>query len=269
MTTQQALQHIRQTLLPVYGEGESASIANIVLEDAFGFNSSQQYENQPLTTLQADQLVGILARLLAHEPVQYVVGKAYFFGLFFKVTPAVLIPRQETEELVAWVLECTKQQPTARLLDIGTGSGCIPVAIQKKQPAHEVHALDVSADALDIARENAAANHAAVHFHHLDILDETQWQRLPMFDLIVSNPPYIADQERALMPKNVLEHEPYLALFSGSNDPLRFYKGISRFAQQYLHTGGQLFSKPTSSTPMKLPTCCRHMALKMWNSGST
>jgi release factor glutamine methyltransferase len=127
------------------------------------------------------------------------------------------------------------------VLDVGTGSGCIPIALKKKLPQLEVHALDVSATALEVARENAAGNGTEVLFHRVDILDEKAWEPLPEFDIIVSNPPYITEDEKYILPKNVIEYEPHLALFSGGNDAQRFVKKIADFALIHLHSGGWLF----------------------------
>lgn len=236
MTYPQAFQRIESTLLPLYGPGEATSMAAIVLEDAFGRKPGRA--NRPLDPSEQQRLEQILARLLAHEPVQYVLGMALFYGLVFQVGPAVLIPRQETEELVAWVLDSAR---AGRLLDIGTGSGCIPVSIKKKRPDWGVHALDISPEALETARANARSNHADVHFHHLDILDEKAWEALPSFDTVVSNPPYILEEERPHMPKNVLDFEPHLALFTGNDDAQRFIKKIADFSRLHLVPGGCLF----------------------------
>ena len=245
MTSLQALKHILESIVEIYEPPEAVSIAAIVLEDAFGINMKQVAENQPLTEEQLSQLNVIIDRLLTHEPVQYVVGKTIFFGLPIKVNPNVLIPRQETEELVAWVLETvgSGRQPSifTSFLDIGTGSGCIPVSIKKKRPGIEVHALDVSAGALETARENAALNEVDIHFYQMDVLDEKQWDALPMFDIIASNPPYITEDEREFLPQNVVDFEPHLALFSGGNDAQRFIKKITDFAVLHLHPGGYLF----------------------------
>jgi len=241
MTSTQALKRILESILTIYDAGEAISIGVIVLEDAFGIKPKQVSENQLLSDEQQRQLDAIIARLLTHEPVQYVLGKTVFFGLPLKVNPNVLIPRQETEELVAWVLESVGGRQDARVLDIGTGSGCIPISIKKKRPDLEVHTLDVSHGALETARGNAALNGAEVHFHQVDILDEKQWESLPMFDFIASNPPYVTEAERKILPKNVVDFEPHLAIFAGGNDAQRFVKIIADFAVLHLNPGGFLF----------------------------
>lgn len=219
------------------GEGEALSLARIVWEDAFGWKPGIG----SLDPQQQQQLDEILTRLRQQEPVQYILGKTKFFGLPFKVNPSVLIPRQETEELVAWVLEDVKAKVGARVLDVGTGSGCIPIALKKRRPAFEVHAVDVSPAALQTAHENANLNKVEITFHEGDILDEQAWEPFPKYDIIVSNPPYIIEEERALMPAQVLEHEPALALFTGNDDPLRFIKAIAKFATKKLKPGGLLY----------------------------
>lgn len=239
MTTKVAHQLIIEKLQPLYGLGESKSIANIVMEDAFGIKYFQVEEGQNLSILQQQKLNKIIARLLTNEPVQYVLGKAIFYGLPFKVDKNVLIPRQETEELVAWVLEV--EDGARRFLDIGTGSGCIPISIKHKLPKVEMHALDVSAGALNMAKENASINQTEITFHELDILNETLWAQLPKYDVIISNPPYITEEEKNILAKNVIDFEPHLALFSGNNDAQRFIKKISAFAKKHLKEGGSLF----------------------------
>lgn len=242
MTSTQALKHIVQPLLDIYDPGESLSIASIVLEDAFGIKPSQISPKIKLTQEQLTQLDSIIQRLLAHEPVQYVMGESMFYGLRLKVSPAVLIPRPETEESVHWVLETCKQHPEIRsVLDIGTGSGCIPVTVKKRRPDLDVHALDVSTAALEVAKENAIRHKTDVHFYEVNILDKKAWKPLPKFDLIVSNPPYVTEDERPILPKNVVEYEPHLALFSGGNDAQRFVKKIAEFGKTHLNPGGWLF----------------------------
>jgi release factor glutamine methyltransferase len=247
MTSFHAFKHIVQTLLPLYQPGEAASIGVIVLEDAFGIKPRKIGDKTTLTPAQQTRLDAILQRLFKSEPVQYVIGYTIFFRLKIKVNQNVLIPRQETEELVAWVLETAPPRPSPkgreayRILDVGTGSGCIPVAIKNQRPDLEVHALDISPAALVVARENAVANGMEVHFHEVDILDEKAWAALPMFGLIVSNPPYITEGEKDILPKNVVKFEPHLALFSGGNDAQRFVKKITDFALKHLCPGGWLF----------------------------
>lgn len=220
-----------------YGEREASSLARIVWEDAFGWKPGVG----SLDEHQQQRLAELMLRLRKNEPVQYILGKTRFFKLPFKVTPDVLIPRQETEELVAWVLDDASHLSAQKILDIGTGSGCIAVALKKRRPDFELHALDVSGEALKVASENARSNNVEVSFYEVNILDAEAANCLPTFDTIVSNPPYIVAAERPLMPAQVLEYEPPLALFTGNEDPLRFIKAIANFAKKKLRPGGLLY----------------------------
>lgn len=179
----------------------------------------------------------VIERLRTGEPFDYVLGHSEFYGLSFRVDPSVLIPRPETEELVEWVLSC-RQQDACRVLDIGTGSGCIAVALASRRPRWEVQALDISGKALELATENAASNGAVVTFFQLDILDDMPEGR---FDIIVSNPPYIDPDESGRMGAGTLQFEPQEALFTGSGDPFQFYDRIAALATSILEENGDLF----------------------------
>ncbi len=240
MTIRNTFRYFTQNLSAIYGESEARSIAQIVLEDAFGVRNFLSEE----IFLENEKLSQIQEKLLNFEPVQYVLGEADFFGLKFKVTPNVLIPRPETEELVDLVLKKISKMNFAHsiaLLDIGTGSGCIAVTIASKNKKISVRAIDISERALDVAKENARRHEAAVQFSVLDILDENKWSQLPDFQIIVSNPPYIPQAEKMLMEANVLDFEPHLALFVADENPLIFYKKIIQFAEKKLTQGGFLF----------------------------
>ena len=241
MTIAQAYHQLWEALITRYDEGEARSIARIVFEDEFGVTNVQRRDH--LASYQLMRLSRIQSRLLNDEPVQYVLGRADFYGLKLQVDKHVLIPRQETEELVHWLLETIREEKkeTGRVLDIGTGSGCIPIALKKEAPGLEVHALDVNEKALEVARANSGHYDAPLHLHHLDILDESAWSRLPVFDLIVSNPPYIPEGEAHLVPTNVKQFEPRRALFVDDSDPLLFYRIITTFAGRNLLPNGWLF----------------------------
>lgn len=178
-------------------------------------------------------------------PIQYILGKTEFFGLSFQVNPSVLIPRPETEELVAWVIsEYRIQYPVSRILDIGTGSGCIAVSLAKKLPQAKVYALDVSSDALCVAKENATLNQVEIEFIQADILNPKTWDlafKELQFDIIVSNPPYVRKLEKSQIKANVLMNEPHLALFVEDEDPLQFYKAITQYAVDKLSPGADLY----------------------------
>lgn len=234
-----------QELTAIYEEAEARNILRIYFEDVFEIKNIER--ESTLTEQQLIQLDEAVTRLLQHEPIQYVIGEADFFGYKFKVSPAVLIPRPETEELVDAIIQYLKkyykQIEKLKILDIGTGSGCIPITLKKKLPEAEVHAIDVSAEALAIAQENAIKNEVSINFAHIDILNQELWATYAdsNFDIIVSNPPYIPFQEQSLMAKNVLDHEPHLALFVNDNVPLIFYNTIASFAQQKLKRKGWLY----------------------------
>lgn len=218
-----------------YGRREARSIARIVWEDAF--DNGRCYDEA--------RFAGILARLEAGEPVQYVLGEADFWGMKFKVSPAVLIPRQETEELVAWVLEHLKNaasRSVQRWLDIGLGSGCIAIAVKKKYPAVQMFGLEKSPEALAVAQENARSLLGeSLPCFLADVLDRHTWTYIPALDGIVSNPPYIPEEQRALVPEHVARHEPSLALFVQGDEPLLFYRAIADLAMEKLHSDGALF----------------------------
>jgi len=208
------------------------------------------------TTIEVEdsKLLNALELLKAQQPIQYIIGETEFYGLPFKVNEHVLIPRPETEELIDWILKepIPKTQNPKTILDIGTGSGCIAISLAKKLPSAKVYGLDVSKEALKVAKQNAELNSAEVEFIEGDILNSknNQWgtERSRSaasvnnkFDIMVSNPPYVRNQEKTLMQANVLNYEPHIALFVKDNDPLIFYKNICEFAKANLKEGGQLF----------------------------
>ncbi len=189
---------------------------------------------------QEAELNTILARLQAMEPVQYILGECEFYGLPFSVTPSVLIPRPETEELVEWILTNHTNQ-SGNLLDIGTGSGCIAVTIARFLKSFSVSAIDISNAALTVAKKNAKRNNCQIQFSQVDILKPVTVFKEKLFDVIVSNPPYVREQEKQEMCNNVLEYEPHLALFVPDNDPLVFYREIALFGKKYLKENGKLY----------------------------
>lgn len=186
-----------------------------------------------------DKFQVAIERLKRYEPIQYVIGDTEFYGLEFKVNPSVLIPRPETEELVAWIIDEHKKKQQISILDIGTGSGCIAVALAKHLVNATVYALDVSLEALSLAKENALTNDVNVEFIEADIFD---WNFGDLqFDVIVSNPPYVRELEKEAMSANVLDHEPHLALFVKDDDALLFYRTITKVANKILKPNGQLY----------------------------
>jgi release factor glutamine methyltransferase len=186
-----------------------------------------------------DKFQVAIERLKRYEPIQYVIGDTEFYGLEFKVNPSALIPRPETEELVAWIIDEHKKKQQISILDIGTGSGCIAVALAKHLVNATVYALDVSLEALSLAKENALTNDVNVEFIEADIFD---WNFGDLqFDVIVSNPPYVRELEKEAMSANVLDHEPHLALFVKDDDALLFYRTITKVANKILKPSGQLY----------------------------
>ena len=192
-----------------------------------------------LSSTAVNSLKLAMNRLKNKEPLQYILGTSYFFGLEFSVDPCVLIPRPETEELVAWILTHFKKNEAPKILDLGTGSGCIAVALAKQLPNARVYAMDASPEALKLAKTNAKNNEVEVKFFHGNMLEWTPLEQ--SFDLIVSNPPYVLNSEQSKMASNVLDYEPHLALFVDDNDPLIFYKALRKIALQNLHSKGFCF----------------------------
>lgn len=244
-----------RTLEPLYGNGEARAITDYVLDVCFGLSKADILCGavDEMTAEKTAELNKIFGRLTEGEPVQYVLGRAEFSGRWFNVRPGVLIPRPETEELCAWITADSKASGSPKVLDIGTGSGCIAITLQLDMPESKVTAWDISADALDVARENAKQLDANVNFVKQDALNakpEGEW------DVIVSNPPYICEKEKKDMAVNVLEHEPHTALFVPDAAPLLFYRAITRLAVQTLSKGGRLYFE---INPIYADDTCRMM----------
>lgn len=192
-----------------------------------------------ISILQYDIFINTIKELQQNKPIQYILSEAHFYGLSFYVDENVLIPRQETEELVDWIIRSTNKEKCTKILDIGTGSGCIAVSLAKNLPNAQVFALDISNKALQIAKKNAEKNSISVTFINEDIM---KIEKLPyIFDIIVSNPPYVRESEKKQIAKNVLEYEPHLALFVPDENPLIFYNKIADFAKNNLSENGFLF----------------------------
>ncbi len=230
-----------QELKPIYGEREARAITRIVFEKIFQIQSVRLSLDlfRLVTVNQQNDLNTILLRLLTNEPVQYILEEADFYGLKFKVNKAVLIPRPETEELVAAIVDEIKGETDLHILDIGSGSGCIAIAIARANKKVNVEAVDISLDALEVAAENNSRNSTNVKFKQHDIL--TQPLENSTYDIIVSNPPYILPDEQEEMRANVVHFEPHLALFTPPDDVLIFYRIITQQATQALKPGGKLF----------------------------
>ncbi|MCK9207092.1 MAG: peptide chain release factor N(5)-glutamine methyltransferase [Salinivirgaceae bacterium] len=232
----------RALLGSVYTIREIDSILFLVFEKV-GNLSRLQIISNPDTKISIsvyNQIMGIVERLLNHEPIQYILEETEFYGLLFKVNQSVLIPRPETEELVHWIVEDGKNKPV-KAIDFGTGSGCIAISLAKLIPDSRVHAVDISEQALLVASENALRNGSVLTFHQADILTDAFEFLAADFDLVVSNPPYIREKEKVLMQRNVLDYEPATALFVPDADPLIFYRRIAQLSKKLLKKGGTLY----------------------------
>ncbi len=244
MTVQEATYFLRSQLSGFYSESEASAITRLVIEKVAMPKKPGRLpdKNDVLGDAEAQQLQEFSQRLQHHEPVQYVLNEAWFCGLRFYVDKNVLIPRPETDELVEWVISnCRFPIGAPLILDIGTGSGCIPVALKKRIRKAEVWSCDVSESALAVAKRNAEHLGIEVHLQHLDFLDERNWPAFPLFDLIVSNPPYVPNNDKIEMQPNVLNFEPHIALFVPDNDPLLFYRAIAKFGHSHLKPDGNIF----------------------------
>ncbi|NBH89358.1 N5-glutamine methyltransferase family protein [Parabacteroides distasonis] len=272
--------YIRNSLKDIYPPGETQALVRLIMERVCGLSTYQLLlgKDKELSDTEKFKIKEIVEGLRLYKPIQYLLGIADFYGMEFKVTPDVLIPRPETAELVERIITDYRSQ-APRILDIGTGSGCIAISLAKHLPRAEVAAVDISPEALTVAEENARLNQVSVSFLELDILsegnpsfmqgklkfhveetkvshkenksftymkpkshtEETTASFIGNFNCIVSNPPYIMDKEKATMEANVLENEPHMALFVPDDDPLLFYRAIARFGQRHLMEGGHLY----------------------------
>ena len=237
------IKSFKNELAEIYPLTEINSIIEIVFEHTIGFSKTDLFVKSDvlLPEKQIKNLQFVLSRLKNNEPVQYVLKETVFFDLTFKVAPGVLIPRQETEELVDWVKKDTNKQMYLKVLDIGTGSGCIAISLAANLRNAEVSAFDVSEKALEIAKNNADLNKVLVNFEKKNILMHQHAIESQKFDIIVSNPPYVLGKEKKLMSKNVLDYEPELALFVEDDDPLLFYKAIVNYSKLNLAKNGKLY----------------------------
>jgi release factor glutamine methyltransferase len=275
---QKTKRHFTDLLAEKFPQREAEQLMRILLEDLFGIDWNQQLMNPDLRIdeRQHYQLSEVVKRLLSGEPVQYVTGMARFCDLLIKVSPSVLIPRPETEELVQKIctisLPCHSCEGTCgskesmegvtkkfRIWDIGTGSGCIAIALAKHFVNAEVIAFDISEEALQIAKENAESNGVKVTFVHDDVLNPTSEFFTQPVDLVVSNPPYVCDSERAAMEPNVLNWEPENALFVPDDDPLRFYRQILALAKTQLTLDGQVWFEINEQMGEEMVLLCREI----------
>ena len=232
---------IRNALREHYPDSEALALAKMLLVEAFGFSTLELYggKDKEISGKRLDVLNEMIARLKKNEPIQYVIGAEVFCGWTFEVNENVLIPRPETQELVHWIVADWKSDAPCRILDVGTGSGCIAISLSKLLEGAEVEAWDISEGALRVARRNADRNEAQVLFRQVDVLKAcTEDCR---YDVIVSNPPYITESEKQDMDANVLDWEPHTALFVPDADPLLFYRRIAELGVSMLNEGGALY----------------------------
>ncbi len=272
----------------IYDEREASNITNWVFESVADVKRPDRIINKEkqLDASVSNELNDALQKLLKHTPVQYVLQEAWFYKMKFFVDEHVLIPRPETEELVQWAVEeirnkeyeirnkeyeirnkkvedLTTHHSPLTILDIGTGSGCIAIALKKEIPNAEILAMDVSEEALKIATKNAQDQKVKIEFIKSDFLNEESLKLFPLSDIIISNPPYIPEREKDKLDKNVVSHEPHLALFVADNDPCIFYKKIAAFAQNHLKKNGKIFVEVHEDYSKEVSMIFRHHNFKI------
>ncbi|MCX2681355.1 peptide chain release factor N(5)-glutamine methyltransferase [Galbibacter sp. EGI 63066] len=247
MTLNQLKSEFTQTLSGIYEATEISTFFKLLCESYMGLQSYQITQNLQIE-VEADasaKFQNALAELKTQKPIQHILGKAYFYGLGFLINEHTLIPRPETEELVDWIIKDTAKNTSLKILDIGTGSGCIAVSLAKNRPDAEVYAVDVSDAAIAIAKENAKFNKVNVNFREVDILSVSSlseiFPEIDSFDIVVSNPPYVRNLEKQEIKDNVLGYEPTTALFVYDDNPLIFYKKIAQLASGDLKKDGILY----------------------------
>ncbi len=247
MTIHEAQQQLLFQLYHIYGDREAQSIADWVMEHITEWKKIDRVLNKktPLSVTQQQELNNITQQLLQHKPIHYILHQAWFQGMKLYVDENVLIPRPETEELVEWAgkeLEVGSWRldvlGSIKILDVGTGSGCIPIAIKKKYTQAQVYACDISEGALKVAERNASEQGVDLHLVQLDFLNEQTRKTLPVFDCIISNPPYISEQEKSTIDKHVIEYEPHTALFVPDSNALVFYEHLAQFGHTHLQPHG-------------------------------
>ncbi len=237
MKINQASKNAISFLKNQYDEREARNIIQILFEDEFQISN---LNSENIFKLE-EELMLALERLQNYEPIQYVTGKANFYGITFKVNRHVLIPRPETEELVHWILgDFRGSKKQLDVLDIGVGSGCISITLAKKNKAFRLFGMDYNQDTINVARINSRQLATPMTLYNFDFLNENFWNEMGQFDIIVSNPPYISEEDRKGLPENVLRYEPEKALFAGSN-PMIFYNKIEKFSNTHLKEGGTIY----------------------------
>jgi release factor glutamine methyltransferase len=242
-TIAQAFHDLRNVLEQLYDKQEATAIAHEYLESLTGMNKTERLLNKDklLDENVHARFQKATERFIAGEPLQYITGYQWFGGEQFLVNNNVLIPRPETEELVQWIVEEQQNKPALSIIDIGTGSGCIPISLKKKLPHSVVLSCDISIDAIHLAQQNAQKMNTPIQFIHLDFLEKNNWNNLPKTDVIVSNPPYIPISEKDALDKNVREFEPPTALFVNDNDRFIFYRNLALFSLEKLLPLGAIY----------------------------
>ncbi|MEO6221085.1 MAG: peptide chain release factor N(5)-glutamine methyltransferase, partial [Ginsengibacter sp.] len=244
MTIEQIYKEYIEQLRNIYEEREATNIADWVFENITGIKRIERTLNKQtqLSKIVVEQLNNALEQLLQHRPIQYVLGEAWFYKMKLFVNKYVLIPRPETEELVEWIVDEVKMKnEKLKIIDVGVGSGCIAIALKKELVNESVSGIDVSAEALAVAKKNAADQGVNIDLLQIDFLNENSWHALPVFNIIVSNPPYIPEREKDLLEKNVVDYEPYSALFVSDNAPFIFYEKMAKFAVEHLEENGKMY----------------------------
>ncbi len=236
------LRKLTDELEPLYGRNEAKSISFLLIENIFGWYKTYIIAGEPLESFSNSifsKLEAYMERLKNHEPIQYILGEAHFYGRKFFVDRTVLVPRPETEELASLIISQHKAKSEIKILDIGTGSGCIAITLNKELPPSELYAMDIDKEALQTARKNAMIHNSPVMFVQDNIFHPQP--SYPMFEIVVSNPPYVTESERALMKRNVVDYEPNIALFVPDDDPIKYYIAISEFCEFFLQPAGKLY----------------------------
>ena len=245
LSVKEIVAEYKAQLILQYGENEVMQFLYLLFEAWKGWTKAQVHlgKAHELSIEEVSRFNHALLELKNNNPIQYVIGETSFHGFRLKVNRDVLIPRPETEELVSVVERgiSSEKHEDLSILDIGTGSGCIAISLKKMFPHAKITALDISLEALRIARENAAINNCDIQFLQADILDENTWKSFSTYHVIISNPPYITESEKAMMERNVLDYEPAIALFVPDENPLLYYRAISDFAATHLFSSGKLF----------------------------
>lgn len=254
---------IKKELNQIYSNDEIQSLVIIIFQHVLNYSKIDIHLNiqTKLTDSNVFQIKKIVSQLKSHMPIQYITGKTEFFEIPFDVSPDVLIPRPETEELVQWIIDETNIK-NPKILDIGTGCGCIAVALSKNLANSKVDAIDNSEKALFIASENARKNHIKINFSRLDILNYHSGNNQKKYDIIVSNPPYVKEEEKKEMKKNVLKYEPHDALFVSDRKPLVFYEAITDFAFLHLNQNAKLYFEINESLSSEIASLLTNKSFK-------